>query len=217
LFGRRRTVVWNHILDTADSGASDALNSLYNAERDAGTAVLTNTLGVWFATTTYITFAFSALHIIHGDLPEGSMVPPWILYALPYPAFAFAGYHMILFSIGVVRSRSIEILEEQIMQGSSPELKNAWNGDPPKIGSKAETAWTDIGKAKWSMRLTALVAYPAPYVLAGVLAFECMGQVEDGVIFQNWTYTGVLAVYVFGGAAILWLGARTLWPLAKSN
>lgn len=215
LFGRRRTVVWNQISNPLGSDCSDSLYSLYTAEREAGTSVLTNTLGVWFATTTYITFAFSALHIIKGEIPKGELVPALILFALPYPAIAFAGYHMILFSIGVVRSRSIGILEEQIMQDSTHVIVDAWMEKPPRIGSKAETAWTDLGQAKWSMRITAAVSYPAPYILAGVLAYSCLGQVEDGVLFENWIYTAVVTTYIVAGLAIGWLGVRTLMPLVK--
>lgn len=211
-FRHRSVFLWNN--PPPANSDLDVLTTLYEAERAAGSSVLTNTFGLWFAATTYITFAFSALHVL-GDKGPPS---PLILYALPYPACAFAGYHMILFGIGLVRSKSIEKIERALMASAPETIMQSWerNPKPSHIGSRAETDWTDFKKAKCSMKFVAAVAYPAPYILATVLVFVCLRAAHQ-VRTQDWLYIIVVAVYTIIGLGIIWLSARTFLHIADSR
>lgn len=201
-------------LPKPDSGLN-TLVALYGAERAAGTSILTNTLALWFAATTYSTFAFGALHVLTTNSTPGAASPPvsqFVFYAVPYPACAFAGYHMILFGIGVVRSKSIELIEKDLISHSPHAISKQWNAIPSRIGSSAETNWTDLIKAKPAMKIIAISSYPAPYVLAGVLVVTSLHQTHK-ILFQDGPYTICALGYIAFGVTLAWLGVRTILHL----
>ncbi|WP_282783396.1 hypothetical protein, partial [Nocardia sp. CC201C] len=115
-------------------------------------------MNIWIAATTYFTAAFALFIVLFsGDAVSNIQGATrfWILYALPFPACSFAGYHLILFGTGVIRSKSIEILEESVVSNatrrSDDSVGEFWSKN---IGSRAETGWTNYYKANGSKGLT---------------------------------------------------------------
>jgi hypothetical protein len=185
-----------------------SLSDLYAVEREAGAAVQANIVVIWVAATTYLTAAVAALALFSGgQLGENLMV----LFILPIPACALAGYHLILVGTGAVRSKSIELLEKELenLSAVSPHhhaLANRWEG----IGSRAETNWNNANKGPAPMPVVSAIALLVPYVSAGLLVYECLRRALEQVGPNSFAFGAFLAGYLIYAEFVLWLGILTV-------
>jgi hypothetical protein len=187
-----------------------SLAEFYAVEREAGAAVQTNIVGVWIAATTYLIAAFVAL----GSYDSGQIkltLPALLL--IPFPACALAGYHLLLFGTGVVRSKSIELVERALASESDAALRGKWD----RLGSRAETNWfnPDLRPAsliKGSLATIAVqvCAFLVPYISAGILTGTCLSRVHQQHSMGTTAFFGFLAAYALYGIFVAWLGIRTL-------
>ena len=187
----------------------EALIALYAAERAAGGAVQSSILVIWIGATTYLTTAFGVIAL----MTKQELDVQYVYYLLPIPACALAGYHLILFGIGVVRSGSIELLEEHLV-ASALGLESKYGLQRRRIGSVAETDWTTWGSKNVSMTVAGVVAFLVPYVSAVVLVIVCLCKVEDK---NSWFFPFAILVYLVVGVYIARLGARTVGRLESSK
>lgn len=154
----------------------EQLASLYSIEREAGFSVQNSLLAVWSAAVTYAGLAIGIYATVldpekspQGGLLFDDLTKAWILLWLPFPAFAIAGYHAILFTIGLVHSRSIGLLENLLAGSAGTTAKGYHAGN--LVGSRAETAWTERGA--WTMRIVQALAYLPPYLAPILLLVLC--------------------------------------------
>lgn len=194
--------------------SADALLALYVAEREAGGVVQTSILVIWIAATTYLTAAFGVIGLLHDKLDA-----QYLYYLLPAPACALAGYHLILFGIGVVRSNSIEKLEEGVLRKIHSTDVGTANRDD--YGSAAETNWTTWGRNNLSMTASGVIAFLVPYLSALTLTVVCLSNVSAqcsnvsdscGPAF----YTASI-VYMTVGIAIASLAFKTVRKLSAAD
>lgn len=189
------------------------LASLYSMEREAGFSVQINLLAVWSAALTYAGLA-GAIYATVLDPQDAQQNNPLfdeftraiILLSLPLPGVAIAAYHAILFTIGLVHSRSIGLLESQLaLSAGTATLGNHANN---QIGSRAETHWTE--RAAWPMLVVQAFAYAPPYFSPLVLiALVCVRT--NSVLPAGWLcISAAIVVYVAGSVTIVWLICKAL-------
>jgi hypothetical protein len=201
----------------------------YAVERGAGAALQTNVVVIWVAATTYFTAASAAVALIFDG--NSGLKEDWnLLYWIPFPACAFAGYHMILFGTGAVRSRSIELVEDVLMtqRQEMSTLRADWQREPfvlwslwgektrSKIGSRAETDWTNFDKATWPMKIISGIALSVPYFSALVLVILCLGKLNNKTGFENNIYTLSVILYVLYGLLIVALFNQSIRNLSAT-
>lgn len=118
---------------------SSTLIALYAAERQTGFTVQTALLAIWAASATYLTATAAVLTLSFGEAATSLFTPlrqTGVLLFLPFPAVALAGYHAITFGIGIVHSRSIQILEDELFESLPERVKK----ERKRIGSKQKLA-----------------------------------------------------------------------------
>lgn len=192
---------------SSDPGSQAAIAALYTIEREAGFSVQTNLLTVWIAATTYFTAVLGILALLLDVGKDLDLITKVVLMAaLPLPACALAGYHLILSGIGFIRSRSIELLEQELVNAATWKVKNKYH--LAVIGSKGETAWTDREQASWLMQVTSGVAYVVPYLSAVLVTLSCSLQIL--ITCKVWPAIVVVVLYGALLAAILSFGYMTL-------
>lgn len=206
-------------LDPADTAVQ-----LYAAERQAGFSVLTNTIVLWIAATTYFTAAVGVLALMHmWDSTQTDTavraVPRLLLYWLPFPACALAGYHVILYDIQASHSQSIAILEKYIVNDNAPvDVKSYW--EVGRIGSRAETDRTEwaLDFRKIPIMMTGIVALLVPYVSAFLLTIFCLVNLHQVTGFRDWVYSLTVGLYISFGLSVISLGVQsTIFLLRKPS
>jgi hypothetical protein len=194
------------------------LADLYAVEREAGSAVQTNLVVIWVAATTYLIAAGGGLSVLADNARQGDPLvnAVWsILYFVPFPACALAGYHLILFGTGVVRSKSIQMVEAELkrranaISPNSAETKFDWE----KFGSMTETEWNDLGKGPAAMLPVSIGAFLVPYFSAILLVGSCYYMLAQHVTNFSWSFTVffVVSLWAYGtfGVFIVWLAVST--------
>jgi hypothetical protein len=124
------------------------------------------------------------------------------------PACALAGYHLILFGIGVIRSDSIQLLESELVKGTTNVVKREYDG--LKIGSKGETAWTDFKVASTAMRITSGVAFLVPYLSALLLTAYCLYRIYRIDMFTPWPVKCAVGLYGAVLVTLVYFGSRII-------
>jgi hypothetical protein len=192
------------------SHADFPLADLYAVEREAGSAVQTNLVVIWVAATTYLIAAASALSVLADD--KSRLDEFWIvLYLLPFPACALAGYHLILFGTGVVRSKSIEMVEAELKRRVtlSSSRHSEIDFDWKKYGSAAETGWNDPGKGPAAMLPVSFGALLVPYLSAIALVVYCFVLLTAHISRMSCAFIIPLLAYSSYGFFIAWLAVET--------
>ncbi|MGU3502999.1 hypothetical protein [Mycobacterium sp. C31M] len=194
--------------------SADALLALYVAEREAGGVVQTSILVIWIAATTYLTAAFGVIGLLHDKLDA-----PYLYYLLPAPACALAGYHLILFGIGVVRSNSIEKLEKGVLRKIHSTDVGMASRDT--FGSAAETNWTTWGKDNLSMTASGVIAFLVPYLSALALTIVCLSNVSTQCSNVSDScgpaFYAASLIYLTVGISIASLAMKTVRKLGAEN
>jgi len=198
------------------SAVAEALAALYTAERETGFSVQTNLLTVWIAATTYFTAVLGILAFLlkTGDTAGSDMLRLRLLCALPLPACALAGYHVNLFGIGLIHSKSIELVEQELINETTATLRLEYSRK--HIGSRSETEWTDFkAQTKRTIRhriafLSSLIAFLVPYISSLLVSYVCRsgvaalghpGYLKGFTVF----YTVVLAIIFVSGFITVFL------------
>jgi hypothetical protein len=199
------------LLTEPGSPSPEAQNvaALYTIEREMGFSVQTSLITVWLAATTYLTAALGILALLLGNSSiKGSGTVTLLLYALPGPACALAGYHVILFGIGLIHSKSIELLEREVVNGATQAVKAKY--ELKSIGSKSETAWTYFKTASWEMQVTSMVAFLVPYLSASALVVLCGTRLY--LVDGGFPWRGLLATAIYAPIllTIMWFGLTTV-------
>lgn len=198
----------------APPGDETAVASLYAVEREAGNSVQVNMVVLWVAATTYLMAAAGITAVVLSDEgPQFSTFTEEVLFGfLPAPACAIAGYHLILFGISQVRSNSIHLIEEALVDSLPTALKTKWSQRPSRIGSQAETDWTDIGNrdVKKSMKVTSVFAFAVPTASSAALIFIAAFQIYNSHGWDTWNIWAFLIGYALFAAIYIVLGNYTL-------
>jgi hypothetical protein len=191
-----------------------AVASLYAVERQIGSSIQKDILSIWFAATTYFTAAIGIIVLLHNSsIAIGPTPKIWVLFALPLVACAFAGYHLILFGIGAVHSRSIEHLEREMISQTTTAVQKDWRAVPSRIGSRAETDWTNYGKAEKWMKIAQFVAFLPPYAFAialAAVALVSIPRMAEYDLWAYWAYWPFLAIYIAIAVTYLVLGVKSI-------
>jgi hypothetical protein len=158
---------------------------MYSAERQAGFSTQTDLLAVWVAAVTY---SGVALGIVASGQIDASvdraqgvtgLAAVIAFVVIPLPAFAIAAYHLILFGIGMIHSRSIAVLELELASKASDAIRSSYAKS--LIGSRAEAVWTET--SSWLLRPVQGLAYLPPYVGALALLGLCLFQIFRSAVF----------------------------------
>ena len=166
-----------------------------------GFSVQSNMLVAWLAATTYFTTAAGVLALVFsfggGETSTAAYISSGVISGIvaliPFPACAIAGYHVILFGIGMVHSKSIALLEDELMDGAIGAVKTNYCNN--LLGSKAETKLTDFGTAGWSMKVSSAVAYVVPLVGAATLVVLSLNYLRIQHSLLSWWFIVAFAVY----------------------
>lgn len=204
---------------SAGSSNRETVATLYGIERAAGNAVQANLLAVWVASSTYGTAAFGVFLIFFSNLNTDRLDsvanPVALLSVLPFPACALACYHAILFGIGSIHSKSIELLEEELICYASQEMRGAYAQN--RLASKAETHWSTFDKRNKELAFAQIVAFLVPLSSAIFMSIVCMvriGKETDhsaiGLIFLS-------ALYLVSLVFAVILSVRTLRGLKATS
>jgi len=224
-FGRNDRI--GNFAPDSNSDPAETVRQLYNVERQAGFSILTNTVVLWIAATTYFTAAFGLLALLHlwdtpGDqgashgigMTTSQAIPHILFYWLPFPAWAIAGYHVIFFDMQAAHSRSISILERNLMSNYvASNIQKLWGEG--QIGSKAETDRTEWGfqLRKIPVVATGIVSLIVPYVSAILLTYVCFTNLHEVIQFPDRMYWIAIGLYTAFGVSIIGLGLQSGWFL----
>lgn len=183
--------------NAANSERLAVVTALYAAERGMGFQAQTSMLNLWVAATTYLTAGVGIVALLTQST-TGQDIPPMprtmTLYAVSFVACALAGHHLIFFGIGSVHSHSIRLLEAELIVSAPTSIKSAHNNSPSKIGSKAETDWTE-GGGPVAQKLVSVVAFSIPYLSAFVISGICNYFIEQIGWIHPLVFWFVLVIY----------------------
>lgn len=205
---------------TDSASESQAVAALYVIEREVGYTIQSNLLTMWIAASTYFTAVVGVLAVLLGSensLSTGAKAA--LMCALPLPACALAGYHLYVFGIGLIRSRSIELLERELVRDATHAVRRDYADR--RIGSKGETAWTDFRQASPVTTFASIVAFCVPYVSSVIVTYVCferidaIGELYGWVLLPGAIYTLMLAVIFLFGAKVLFQGPKLKEPAGR--
>lgn len=161
---------------TQTSTTSEAIQTLYAVERQAGAAVQESILTTWIACATYFV---AAATLITGAPDDWEWLRNSVVgySVIPLPALALASYHFTLFATAMAHAQSIVILEERMVSMAGWAIKDVHENTQSSICARSETQITEGKISPVSTAILSALAYGIPYISLIALEAICIGKI----------------------------------------